>query len=375
MSFKIFPFYFPQLHTIPENDEWWGKDFTDWDLVKKASSYGAFQKQPRIPLDGVYCDQSDPAVIDRQARLALAYGISGFNFYHYWFDGKLLLERPVENLLANQNIPIEYFFTWANESWTRQWIGKPEDMLIKQIHQEDRNIWNAHYDYLRRHFLDKRYLKIENKPVFCIYRPELIKSLADWIEFVNNKAREDGFDGIHLIACRAYEISNQNVIYEKFSAILNFQPRFSINKYFKSNNKAIAWLEPRLRLLPEFFQLKLAKLRVSGGLKCFDYEDYLKVLDNVSDYACCDKVAYQVVFPDWDNGARYKDKATFFKNANIENFKVALRKVRDISLRRDDQIFFINAWNEWSEGAYLEPDESMGHQYLEAVRDVLVNNK
>ncbi|EFT2849843.1 hypothetical protein HVL56_004500, partial [Escherichia coli] len=133
LKYKIFPFYFPQFYSTQENDEWWGKGFTDWELVKAAKPIHPTQNQPRVP-DAGYYDQSLPDTILKQSQLAKQYGISGFNFYHYWFDGKVLLDCPIQNLLKNKAIDIEYFITWANETWTRQWIGRPNDILIKQEH-------------------------------------------------------------------------------------------------------------------------------------------------------------------------------------------------------------------------------------------------
>lgn len=370
-QYKIFPFYFPQFYPTQENNRWWGDGFTDWDLVKVASTVHPNQTQPRIPLEGYY-DQSLPAVIALQAKLAKQYGISGFNFYHYWFDGTVLLDQPIQNLLNNKSIDIEYFLTWANETWTRQWIGKPNDILIKQEHSPKEDVWTTHYEYLKSFFADSRYYKIDNEPVFCIYRAELIKELPRWVEFMNAKAREDGFNGIHLIALRAYEISDAERIYKHFAKIVNFQPRYSINTYLKKKSAFRTLAEKALRRSPEWIQLKIAALARNEKYKKFSYLDYIDTMRADASH-WNEKPVYQVAFPDWDNAPRYKERATFFSDISPENFENALGVIKEKIKSHKDKIIFVNAWNEWSEGAYLEPDTINGHKYLEALSKV--NNR
>lgn len=365
-DYRVFPFYFPQFYSTEENNTWWGDGFTDWELVKSAKPVHKHQTQPRIPLFGYY-DQSKPEVIETQAKLASDYGIDGFNFYHYWFDGKVLLEKPMENLYSNKNINIEYFITWANETWTRQWIGKPEDILIKQEHNVDETIWGEHYNYLRKFFLDQRYVKINNSPIMCVYRPELIKSLAEWIDFMNCKAKEDGFSGIHFIAMRAYEITDAERVYKLFNKVVNFQPRYSINNHLRNTSPTRKIIEKIIRRSPESLQLRLVSLFRKGKFREFSYKDYLKSLE-VDPAVWNEKPVYQVVFPDWDNAARYKEKATFFSNTSATQFGEALDIVKDKISNHDDKLIFINAWNEWSEGAYLEPDDKNKYKYLEVIK-------
>lgn len=370
-QYKIFPFYFPQFYQTSENDAWWGNGFTDWDLVKSANSVHPLQTQPRVPASGHY-NQSLPETIEQQAKLAKNYGISGFNFYHYWFDGTVLLDKPIQNLLNNKSIDIEYFITWANETWTRQWIGKPNDILIKQEHSPDEEIWSAHYEYLKPFFTDGRYYKIDNSPVLCIYRAELIKELSKWVEFMNSKAREDGFDGIHLIALRAYEISDAERVYKHFSKIVNFQPRYSINTYLKKKSPLRTVIEKTLRSSPEWMQLKIASLVGNKEYKKFSYLDYIETMRNDATQ-WNEKPVYQVAFPDWDNAPRYKERATFFSEVSSDNFEVALNVIKEKTQEHADKIIFVNAWNEWSEGAYLEPDSINGYKYLETFSNVFAS--
>ncbi len=367
-EYKVYPFYFPQFYPMPENNEWWGQGFTDWELVKISKAVSAEQVQPRIPINGFY-DQSSPDVIKSQATLAKQYGISGFNFYHYWFDGKVLLDAPINNLYDDKTIELEYFFTWANETWTRQWIGKPNDILIKQEHEPDEKIWDSHYEYLRKFFLDSRYVKIDNKPMFCIYRAELIKKLDKWVEFINVRAKMDGFSGIHLVAFRSYEISDAVNIYKYFDMIVNFQPRFSINTRLKNPPVYIKTLERILRRFPESLQLKLVGLHNKKSYKRFKYEDYIYAMKDDT-ITINDKPIYPVVFPDWDNAPRYKERATFFSGVSLDLFKKALEIAREKVTSHEHQFIFINAWNEWSESAYLEPDVKYGYQKLEIISEM-----
>jgi len=199
MKTNFIPFYFPQLHSIPENDIWWGKGYTDWDRVKAASPHSENHYQPRIPLNKNYYDQSLEETQQWQIELAIQYGIYGFNFYHYWFDGKLLLEKPLENFQKLDH-SLKYCMTWANETWTKRWEGHLNQILIRQHHRVDEKEWEAHFNYLLSFFKDKRYIKIDQKPVFCIYRPDILMEVHKFIEFFQNQAIKNGLNGIYFIA-------------------------------------------------------------------------------------------------------------------------------------------------------------------------------
>ncbi|MDH0447938.1 glycoside hydrolase family 99-like domain-containing protein [Shewanella sp. GD04112] len=365
--YKIFPLYFPQLYSIPENDKWWGDGFTDWELVKSAKPLFQDHFQPRRPLYG-HLDQSLPQTIEKQCSIAKSFGISGFNFYHYWFDGKVLLDAPVTNLLNNPDIQFEFFFTWANENWTRQWIGKPGEILVKNSYERSDVLWNNHFEYLLRFFNDSRYTKIDGKPIFCIYRPEIIPNLDDMLDYFNTRAIQEGFSGIHFIAMRAYILSGSQKIYNKFESVINFQPRFAINKYLASRSKLTKYLESFARKLPESMQSILTRFVSNKSYRIYSYSDYINSLKNKDDYNCYGKECYQIVFPDWDNTARYGDKATLFSNVSIPQFKCAIDTVVDGQKNFKNKILFINAWNEWSEGAYIEPDEINTYKKLEIIK-------
>ncbi len=370
---RAFAFYFPQFYQIAENDRWWGKGFTDWDLVKKARPLVKEQTQPRIPLNG-YLDQSDPLVIVNQAQLLKRFGLSGFNFYHYWFDGQVLLDAPVKNLLVNKTIDIEYMLTWANESWTRQWVGKPNQYLIKQTYSSKPEKIALHYAYLRTFFLDSRYVKLDGSPVLCIYRPEIIPDLLSIQEQLTILAINDGFTGIYFLACRSYDFSNADATYLKFSGIINFNPRYAVNSSLRSNSKHRIFAEKLLRLLPERMQSTFASVKsIVKTHQIYDYNNYLKSMETQAKFPLSNLPVYSSIFPEWDNTARYGKNATFFTGATPELFAQAAQIAYSALTEKHQQWLFINAWNEWSEAAYLEPDKKNGTLYLEALQKVLTD--
>ncbi len=354
-------FYFPQFHVIPENDQWWGKGFTDWTLVKQAEPIVAGQQQPRVPLEGEYYDLSSSQAVDKQITLAQEYGLSGFNFYHYWFDGKVLLDVPLKHFEANKNHDLDYCITWANESWTRQWTGDPT-VLIRQNYTADRTIWQAHFDYLRTYFEDPRYLRRDNKPVLCIYRPELIPHLIEYLAYLSGLAKQAGLNGIYFIRFSAYPVADQDTIFAGFDAAIKFQPRH----FFNGGNKAKR-IEALLRRLPEKIQLPLAKLKYAvSQQRTYSYDTLWQnvIMQAVEE----DNKIYQSALVDWDNTARYGNKAKLFEGASPKRFLYWLDKLSEIETKKGQSLIFINAWNEWSECAYLEPDTLHQYGYLEAVK-------
>lgn len=366
MKNKFIPFYYPQLHSIPENDLWWGKGFTDWDRVKVAYSLGENHYQPRVPLNKNYYDQSKEETIRWQIDLATYYNIYGFNFYHYWFDGKVLLEKPIE-LFKNLNHNLKYCITWANETWTKRWDGKFNEILIKQNHNFDKSEWGKHFEYLFNYFSDLRYIRIDDKPVFCIYRPDIFNNIDDFIDFFQEKAISKGLKGIHFIAIKAYET---NKSFEKFDSYLRFQPRDLFNSLNGNKSALRKVIERTLRSMPERYQIIIGEFMHKYQKKIsFDFEEFgRKLIENAEKDKLSEKRIFQSVIVDWDNAARYKDKARYFINTGPKNFENFLKELIKIESDYDENYIFINAWNEWSEGAYLEPDQKNEYKYLEILK-------
>lgn len=374
MAIRFYPFYFPQFYEIPENDIWWGKGFTDWVRVKESKPLNTIHNQPRVPIDNNYYDQSNPDTQKKQVELALKYGIDGFNFYHYWFNGKLLLGKPLENF-HKLNHDLGYCITWANETWTKRWEGKGNEILIEQKHNRDKEEWNNHFNYLLQFFKDSRYLRIDNKPVFCIYRPDLIPHLKEFIDFFNNKSLENSLEGIYFIALRAYKPKSEN-IYDSFDAILRFQPRDIFGTF---QNNLYSKISSYLRYLPERQQIFLSSLLLRSKKNeavQYDYNKFWEKLIEITklDYKNKHKKIFQSLCVDWDNTPRYKEKAHYFKNSSPEIFEKKLNEFIAIVRENNfEEIVFINAWNEWSEGAYLEPDLKNNYKYLEILKNIKEN--
>jgi hypothetical protein len=366
---KIIPFYFPQFHKIPVNDLSWGEGYTDWDRVKTAKPLTNGHYQPRVPLNKTYYDLSTLEDVEWQINLALEHNVYGFSFYHYWFDGKLLLERPIE-LFRSCNHSLNYCITWANETWTKRWIGKGSTIIQEQKHTVNKNTWKAHYDYLRIHFLDDRYIKVLNKPMFIVYRPEIISDLKGLMDYFNELAIRDGFDGLHFVAVKAFDTLKTG-LFRLFDAQIKFQPRELFSTEYSKQNKIVKFAEKILRSLPENAQRPFAEYKFRNeSFSTFDYDEFWNLLlKNAKKYdSNLDILTYESALVDWDNTARYGAKAKFFKGANPQKFESYLKSLVDIVDSQNRDYVFVNAWNEWSEGAYLEPDERYEFDYLKAIK-------
>ena len=369
MKINFIPFYFPQLHPVPENYAWWGKGYTDWDRVKTAVAHSENHHQPRIPLNKNYYDQSLEQTQKWQIALALQYGIYGFNFYHYWFDGKVLLKKPLQNFHKLDH-KLKYCITWANETWTKRWEGRLNTILIRQNHRIDKKEWENHFQYLLPFFQDKRYIRIDRKPVFCLYRPDILAGARRFTDFFQNQAVKHGLNGIYFIALKAYEPKNQ-VIYDNFDAVMRFQPR---DIFGRKDNKTLLQkkLEVYLRALPERYQICLSGLALKFQTgTVYDYDRFWKkLIDTAEKDLAKDKPIYQSIPVDWDNTPRYGEKSHYFSNYSPEKFKANLIRFLNVFLRADQKelFLFVNAWNEWSEGAYLEPDEKHLYKSLEILQ-------
>lgn len=368
---KIIAIYFPQFHRIPENDRWWGSGFTDWNNVKSSTPQYPGHYQPRVPLNGNYYDQSELDTLNTQVQLAKRYGVYGFCHYHYWFDGKQLLETPTNLMLQNPDIDFPFCLSWANETWSRRWDGRDNEILIKQTHPANKESWKLHYDYLIKAWKDPRAIKVDGKPVFIIYRPQHINKIDEMFVYWRELSKKDGLPGLYFIYQKQYDLINANLL-NLFDAVFQFQPGESVNSS-GFGNKGISksfWMK-FVRNFPEKIQDKLRSLRAKlyKEITFYDYDDVWKNAIKVGS----DKniTTYPGAFVDWDNASRYKKRATIFRGAKPEKFEKWLRLLIDGMPQRNlpENFIFLNAWNEWSEGAYLEPDERYGYQYLEALKN------
>ena len=369
---KLVALYFPQLHAIPENDEWWGKGFTDWVNVRKAKPQFKNHFQPRVPLDNRYYDQSQMETLKWQIALAKKYGVHGFCHYHYWFDGKQLLETPTNMMLESKELDFPFCLAWANETWSRRWDGQEHHILQEQTHRPDKAMWERHFNYLFRAWSDERAIRIEGKPVFLIYRPHRIEKIGEMFDFWRELAQQRGLPGLFLVAMKQYEYPMPEIL-RHFDASMHFQPFEALYSPDYASGGAViqtGLLMRALRRLPERLKVVLRAIRDKHfpALTFYDYEKVWKQILKVERDG--GKPTFPGAFVDWDNTARYGNRARIFQGASPERFAYWFKQLVQVTAQRPapEQFIFLNAWNEWAEGTYLEPDATHGFRYLEAVR-------
>ena len=355
---KILAFHLPQFHAIPENDEWWGAGFTEWTNVKKAKPIFKNQYQPREPLNDFYYDLSDINTLKWQADLAKKYNVYGFCFYHYWFNGKLLLEKPVENLLRHSEIDVNYCFSWANEPWTRTWDGLDNHVLMPQFYGQEAD-WEKHINYLLPFFKDERYIKIDNKPMFLIYKPESIDDCEKMMMHWHIIAKKNGFNGIHFVETLRGQIDERKL---PFDAGVEFEPFRTIRRNSFWGLKLRALRMRSFRLINKLFRTQLPLRK-----KMLFRKIAQKSLGNISH-----KNAYGGVFVGWDNTPRKGNESIYISEPLKSEFEHYLKeKIKITKTVYKTEFIFVNAWNEWCEGTYLEPDKKHKFEYLEVIKKVL----
>ena len=340
MKMKLIAFYLPQFHEIEENSKAWGKGFTEWDNVRKAESLFPSHYQPRKPLNDNYYNLLDLETMQWQISTAKKYGLYGFCFYHYWFkDGKKVLEKPAEILLKNLNIDIPFCFSWANEPWTRTWHGASgeKEVLIEQQYGGEKN-WKKHFEYLLPFLKDDRYIKIDGRPLFLIYQINKISCFNKMVDYWNELAKKHKIKELYIVD------------------MLTADGKVSRNK--------------RVSASVDFEPGKGRRKKVREKSDTYILEDY--------DYVCAHMLAIEhkkdelrCMFVDYDDSPRRGNQAVIFQGSTPEKFGIYLQKAMELSETEGNDIVFINAWNEWGEGNYLEPDQKNGYAYLEALQDAL----
>lgn len=332
---RLIAFHLPQFHTIPENDAWWGKGFTEWTNVSKARPAFPGHYQPHVPAELGYYDLDDPEAMNRQAALAKEYGIFGFCFYHYWFNGRLLLEKPLHRMLQSGQPDFPFCLCWANEDWTRSWDGKSGEILMQQIYGKDDD--SRHFHYFANFFEDKRYIRIDGKPLLLVYRasrlPEPMATTTLWREL----ARKSGLGELCLCKVESFLSEHTDPVAMGFDASVEFQPD---------------WSRLGIKLPDEIY----------GNNAVYRYGDVVK---NMLEKPAVPYRRIPCVTPAWDNSARRKDGATILKDSSPELYGRWLSGIIHRERINKEPVVFINAWNEWGEGNHLEPDVNFGRRYLE----------
>ena len=350
---KLIAFYLPQFHQIPENDKWWGEGFTEWTNVKKAIPQFKGHYQPHIPGELGYYNLTNKEVMKIQIELAKQYGIYGFCFHHYWFAGKRLLEKPVNMLIENKDLDIPFCLCWANENWTRRWDGLDNEVLIAQKHSPEDDI--NFIEDISKYFNDTRYIKIDEKPVLIVYRIELFPNPEDTIVRWRKWMEDHGYKGIYLIGAQGFACKNPTKY--GLDAAVEFPP----NGMYKYNyiSSQVSFKNPNFK----------------GNI--VDYSYYV----NNKLYLKEDKEKYNLfktIIPSWDNTPRRGNKSTIFYNSSPELYKQWLKDIiiyTKTKKNKDEQFVFINAWNEWGEGAYLEPDVKYGYSYLNSTKEAILETR
>jgi len=351
---RLIAFYLPQYHPIPENDESWGRGFTDWRNVAKAKPLFQGHEQPHLPGELGYYDLRSPEVREAQARLAREYGIFGFCYYHYWFGGKRLLERPFEEVLSSGKPDFPFCLCWANENWTRAWDGRDGQVIIEQTYSPDDD--RAHIRALLPAFQDHRYIRIREKPLLLVYRAEALPDPAGTAEVWREEARRGGIGEIFLASVESF-IGRVAPSSLGFDAAVEFAPDWHNAGRLKRVRNSYRLLA-RLGLLKDAYR----KHRIMR---------YETLVEHMLAKEFPDYPFFRCVTPGFDNSPRRREGAAIFLNATPEIYEKWLAEIARRTRARyagDEGIVFINAWNEWAEGNHLEPDQRLGRAYLEATR-------
>ena len=354
--------YLPQFHPIPENDEWWGKGFTEWTNVTRAEPLFEGHYQPQLPTDMGFYDLRLNEVMQEQAKLATGYGIAGFCFYHYWFNGHLLLEKPLHNLLETGKPDFPFMMCWANENWSRRWDGREQEVLMKQDYSAEDDV--KHIQYLLQFLQDPRYIRIDGKCVLAIYRLTLLPDPAATIRIWREEARKAGIE-LYLVHFENWDWRGAKMLDYGLDAGVEFAPHYQLVEYLKKHpiQQPSGMQKKMLRLLHK------TGIRKKKQTTIYPYDWILQG----AEMATYDYKRFPAACPSWDNTARRKEAATIFDGSSPEKFaqwlQIIRRKFKPYS--KEENLVFINAWNEWAEGNHLEPCIKYGRQFLEAVKNNL----
>lgn len=362
---KIVAMYLPQYHRIPENDMWWGEGYTDWKAVKDAKALYKTHRQPRVPINKFYYDLSDGNVIKHQAEVASRYGVYGFGVYHYWFNSnQVLLDKPAYLIKDNKDISTHYFFMWDNGSWKRTWSNVkfsnswaplyehsnsgPE--ILAKLDYGNKTDWKKHFDYLLPFFKDERYIQIDGKPLFGVFNQDNDSSiLKEMFEYWDDLAKENGLNGVATLG----RTNLAGVVVTDYQ--FDYEPCTH------------GWIGKSV--IQRFYHKAVDGIRIKFKiLKTYSYKRVWKrIINDISD----DKCYFPGAFVRYDDTPRRGNKSSIVIGESPEIFEDNMREFLKKCEEKKKDFAFITAWNEWGEGAYLEPDEDDGYAYLEALRNAI----
>ena len=340
---RIIAFYLPQYHEVKENSAWWGNGFTDWVNVAKAPKIYDEHYQPQIPQELGFYDLSNIKTIEKQAQLATTHGIYGFCFYWYWFNGRKVLEKPI-SLLRHSQIQINYCVCWANDSWARTWDHNPKEILIEQTYPD--GFEEKFIADLVTYWEDERYIKIDGRPLLIIYRVASLPTPAGNIQKLRSKAMEIFGHDPYIVGVDFYDLDTDNAY--GLDALVEFPP----HKFWATGNQMPNPETTSSEFLGKFI-------------------DYKKVMvQSISRSLPANCKVFRTIIPAWDNTARLGNRSIIIQNTNpvlFGRWLSALRQSNRENLQENERLIFVNAWNEWAEGAHLEPDQLNGRAFLEQV--------
>ncbi|HVB88285.1 MAG TPA: glycoside hydrolase family 99-like domain-containing protein [Candidatus Dormibacteraeota bacterium] len=362
---RAIAFYLPQYHPVPENDEWWGKGFTEWTNVVKAKPKFQGHYQPHLPADLGFYDLRVPEVRAAQADMAANYGIYGFCYYHYWFNGRRILERPVNEIWKSGEPDFPFCLCWANENWTRRWDGQDSEVLLEQRYGPADDL--AHIRSLIPLFHDRRYIRVMDRPLLLVYRASRLPEPEKTTEIWRREAERAGLKGLFLARVESFgdEFGDPRTI--GFDCSVEFQPRWSQLSDLRIRRRKW-WHRRKLRTAePEYFDNFICEYGKSAEKA---------LADPLPEYP-----RMPCVCPGWDNSPRREQGAIILNNSTPEKYEHWLREVVNRTRASlspgenhgitPDSLIFINAWNEWAEGNHLEPCQRWGRRYLEATQKAL----
>ena len=350
---RLIPFYLPQFHPIPENDQWWGRGFTEWTNAARAKPLFPGHYQPHVPADLGFYDLRVPETRAAQAEMARAYGVEGFCYYHYWFAGKRILERPFDEVLKTGEPDFPFCLCWANQTWTGIWHGAPNRVLIEQTYPgEDDH--RAHFENLLPAFRDPRYIRVDGKPLFVLYQPNEIPDAPNTLRLWRDMARRAGLPGLYLVG---NDVGSKTPSELGLDALTAY--RLPPRRPWVSRRDPVKWLRRRYELW-------------AGRPTVYRYEEVLPTLlppetAGVENFPC--------MIPNWDNTPRSGGNGLVLHESTPELFRrlalLAYERVRD--REREHRIVFIKSWNEWAEGNVLEPDSVYADKMLKEFKAFKAN--
>jgi len=353
---RLIAFYLPQFHPIPENDAWWGKGFTEWVNVAAAKPVFPGHYQPHLPADLGFYDLRLAEVREAQASMAREYGIHGFCYYYYYFNGKRLLNRPLDENLATAKPDFPFCICWANENWTRRWDGNDTHILIEQVHSHEDDVNFIHQ--LISVLKDKRYIRVNGRLLVLVYRvdrmPEPRKTAETWREIVKKEINEE------LYLC-------------------------AVNNFVKDIDPSVIGFDGTVQFPLDFHPDCRVDIKLFAETNGLDFEtikdnwiiDYPSIVNYMANLSKPGYKFFRGVFPAWDNTPRRQNTSAIFINSSPGLYKLFLKATLALTRaehKGDEQLVFINAWNEWAEGAHLEPDQKYGMQWLEATREAVIED-